>query len=98
MNKHICNCGTVIPDERIAALTLNGKRPEWAADAKCKDCAEKTVKRKAGYHVSATKLSKGPLVIADQDTVDQFYKDSARPTGHTTAGTTRTRPPRKGWM
>lgn len=75
-----CKCGKEISQDRINAVTLNGKYPDWAKKLSCVSCAESLVQRKAGYMVSSQKMV-GELVIASQETVKQFHKAAARTNG-----------------
>lgn len=71
-----CSCGAVIPKERIDAITLNGRFPLPSA-VKCVSCAQESVKKKAGYMPSTSKMM-GEIIIADQETVQAFHKDAWR--------------------
>ena len=100
METHVCKCGNEIPQQTIDAITLKGKYPEFAKRAKCADCVankRNDVERVAGYNPSESKM-RGSIVITDQETAAQYLKLSARPSGHTSHGVTRSRPKRSGWM
>ena len=71
-----CSCGKVIDQKRIDAVTLNG-RFTVPSLLKCVGCAEGSVKRKAGFMPSQSKML-GEIIIADEDVVRDLHKDSWR--------------------
>ena len=70
-------CGTPIAQERINAVTLNGKfdLPKVMTGTCC--MTKHDVSRKAGYMPSESKM-KGSIIITDERTVTQYHKDAAR--------------------
>lgn len=80
MNKHICSCGTVIPDSTIKAITLNGKYPHYADNAKCASCVKSginDVERVAGVMPTDHKM-KGQIEICTQEQAARYNSLSRR--------------------
>lgn len=71
-----CSCGKRIEKTRIDALTLNGRLP-LPSRVSCVRCAENTVKRKAGFMPSQSKML-GEIIIAEQEVVAELHKDAWR--------------------
>ena len=69
-------CGNEVPNNRVDAITLNGRFP-LPSKILCLDCAENRVEKKAGYMPSQSKMM-GEIVITDQETVKAFHKDAWR--------------------
>ena len=74
MIKYCPECGSKIPQERIDAITLNG-RFRIPAVLKCVGCSN--VSRKAGFMPSESKML-GQIIITDQETVAELHKDAWR--------------------
>lgn len=72
--KRFCTCGETIPQQRIDAVTLNGKFP-LPAKIRCVRCSD--VSRKAGYMPSESKML-GQIIIADKETIKNLHKDAWR--------------------
>lgn len=71
-----CSCGNDVPQNRIDAITLNGRFPT-PSRMMCIECAEDKVEKKAGYMPSVSKML-GEIIITSQETVQGLHKDAWR--------------------